>query len=126
MNNKPYILLAEDDEVLSTILTQRFKSEGIDIVLTKDGEQTLKILKEKKPQILILDLLLPKMNGLKILKKINKDPKLKNIPVIICSNLSDDETIQKAKSLHAKEYLIKSDYSIDEIIEKITSYLKKK
>ena len=119
-----HILLAEDDEILYTILLKKLKAEKIKVTLAKDGIKELQLIKKNIPDLIIQDLLIPKINGYEILKKIQNNPKLKNIKTIVCSNLSDNTAIKKSKKLGAVDFLIKSEYSLDEIIKKITDHLK--
>ena len=88
-----------------------------------DGEIGLKIAKLKKPDLILLDLVLPRVDGFEVLKELKKDPQLKDIPVIILTNLERIEDVQKAIELGATTYLIKAQYSLKEVIEKIKSAL---
>ena len=117
------ILLVEDDTFLADIYLTKFEEAGYDIKLADNGEEGIKSAKQFKPDVLLLDIVLPKMNGLKVLSTLKKDSELKNIKVIILSNLGAEEDINRAMELGADTYLIKSQYTPSEIVaevEKVT------
>ena len=115
------ILLAEDDPFISEIYITYFKKAGFKIFHVKDGKECLLKLENEKFDLLMLDLLLPKIDGFEVLKKIKN--KGKNIPVIVTSNISGKENIKKAMSLGASDYLIKTKFKPKEIIEKAQKFL---
>lgn len=121
---KKKILLVEDDEFLSEILSRRLREAGFETRLGKTAGLALELLKKEKVDLILLDLILPGMNGFEFLKEIKKDNSpLSEIPVIVLSNLGQDEEINKAKSLGAKDYMVKAHYSTKEIIEKLKEFL---
>ena len=121
---KKKILLVEDDEFLSEILSRRLQEAGFETRLGKTAALALELLKKEKVDLILLDLILPGMNGFEFLKEIKKNNSpLSEIPVIVLSNLGQDEEISRAKSLGAKDYLVKAHYSTKEIIEKIKEFL---
>ncbi|MFZ3130303.1 MAG: response regulator, partial [Desulfosporosinus sp.] len=81
------VLLVEDDPFLSNLLKVRLQKENVDVTLARDGEEALKRIEENKPGLVLLDLILPKKSGFEILEKISTDPQLKDMPIIILSNL---------------------------------------
>lgn len=110
------ILLAEDDVVLQDMYQERLKAEGFNVVLAKDGEEALKQVEESRPQLVILDVMMPKMNGIDVLKKMKSSEETKNIPVIIATALVN-EMDQIKQLLGAKDaYLIKSEVMPGDII----------
>ncbi len=117
------ILFIEDEQALQKTFGDLLKSEGYEMISALDGEAGLRIAKLKKPDLILLDLVLPRVDGFDVLKEIKKDPQLKDIPVIILTNLERIEDVQKAIELGATTYLIKAQYSLKEIIEKIKSAL---
>ncbi|MEX2145033.1 MAG: response regulator [Candidatus Spechtbacterales bacterium] len=122
MNNK--ILIIEDDPFLSDIYITKFEEMGYDVGISNDGEEGLKKVREYKPDIVLLDIVLPKKNGLAVLEEIKKDGELKNIPVLILSNLGMDHNFDKAKELGAAGYLVKSQYTPSEVVAEVEKILK--
>jgi DNA-binding response OmpR family regulator len=116
------LLLVEDDDVLLRTLYLVFHKSGFTIATATDGDTALKMVLRLKPDIVLLDLLLPKMNGFDFLKNIKANPELKSIPVLVLSNLGE-ENIQKAKDLGAMDYFIKSDTSLEVLKEKVLKIL---
>lgn len=117
------ILLVEDDPFLSNLLKVRLQRENIDVTLARDGEEALKYLTANRPSLILLDLILPKKSGFEVLEKIATDPQLKDMPVIIISNLGQTSDIQRGKELGAVEYFVKAKISIDDLIEKVKEFL---
>jgi DNA-binding response OmpR family regulator len=124
--NPAHILVVEDETFLVKIYTVKLKKEGFDVSIATDGEQAVKMASEIKPDIILLDLILPKMNGFEALEKMRQDPNLKKTPVIVLSNLGQDEDIKRAESLGATDYLVKANFSIQEVIAKIRATLGQK
>lgn len=117
------ILFVEDESALQKTFSEAVKGEGFELISALDGETGLKLAKEKKPDLILLDLILPKINGIEVLKKLKQDPETKEIPVIVLTNLEDLEKIDKAMELGAKAYLVKAEYSLKEVIQKIKEIL---
>ncbi len=115
------ILLIEDEEALQKTISQALKNEGFDVSSSLDGELGLRLAERLKPDLIILDLILPKLNGFEVLKKLKENNETKDIPVIVLTNLERTEDIERVIELGAKAYLVKSDYSLNEIIEKVKS-----
>jgi DNA-binding response OmpR family regulator len=127
MPTKPiHILVVEDETFLVKIYTVKLKREGFDVSIATDGEQAVKMATELKPDIILLDLILPKMNGFEALEKMRLNPDLKKTPVIVLSNLGQDEDIKRAESLGATDYLVKANFSIQEVIAKVRATLAQK
>lgn len=116
MNKK--ILFIEDEPRLQQTLLEIFKKEGFEIFSTNNGEAGLSLAEEKIPDLIITDLILPKKNGFDVLKELKSNPRLSKIPVIVLTNLEGSQDIEKALSLGAYTYLVKANYSLDEILEK--------
>ncbi len=116
------LLIVEDDDVLLRTLYLVFHKSGFTIATATDGDTALKMVLRLKPDVVLLDLLLPKMNGFDFLKNLKAEPALKNIPVLVLSNLGE-ENIQKAKDLGAIDYFIKSDTSLEVLKEKVLQIL---
>lgn len=121
---KTIMMIVEDDEVLLRALYLALHEEGYTITTASDGDTGLKMAGRVKPDIILLDLLLPKMNGFDFLRYIKADPALKNIPVVVLSNLGDQDSIAKAKGLGALDYFVKSGTDLSDLREKIAKILK--
>ena len=120
------ILFIEDDPFLSDIYMTKFEEVGYDIDIANDGEAGLEKIKQTKPDIILLDIVLPGKNGLEVLEEIKKDSTLKDMPVLILSNLGMDQNFDKAKSLGAAGYLVKSQYTPSEVVAEGEKILKAK
>ncbi|MDP2631450.1 MAG: response regulator [Candidatus Uhrbacteria bacterium] len=118
------VLIIEDDEFLSKIYATKLKQEGIDADFALDGVQGLEKMRANKPSLILLDLILPKKDGFGVLEEMQGDAQLKKIQVIILSNLGQESDIERGKKLGAKEFIVKSDTSIQAVVKKIKSYLK--
>jgi len=118
------ILLVEDDPFLIEIYTTKFKQVGFSIEKVEDGEECLRKLKEKTPDLLLLDIVLPNLNGWEILRKMKEDDNLKNIKVVILSNLGEKQDIEKGIKLGAIKYLVKAHYTPSEVVEEVKKILK--
>lgn len=113
------ILLVEDEAALRKTLGTVLKQEGYKMVLAADGETGLRLAKTKKPDLILLDLILPKIHGFDVLTQLKSDPSTKQIPVIVLTNLEKIEDIEKAIEMGATTYLIKARYSLEEVVEKV-------
>jgi DNA-binding response OmpR family regulator len=121
MPNK--ILFIEDESSLQKTFGEILKQEGYEMVSALDGETGLRLVKEKKPDLILLDLILPKINGFDVLKKIKEDSETKKIPVIVLTNLEGVADLDKAIELGATTYLVKAQYNLEEVVEKIKKVL---
>ena len=121
MNTK--ILFIEDEPHLQTIFSAALEKEKFAVVQAYDGERGLQLAKESKPDLIVLDLVLPKKDGFAVLEDLKKNPETKGIPVIILTNLERSEDIEKTIALGAVTYLVKTNYEIKDIIEKIKKTL---
>jgi DNA-binding response OmpR family regulator len=121
------ILLVEDDPFLIDIYTRKLKKAGFTVEIAEDGENALKILGQKKPDLLLLDIVLPEIDGWEILRKIkNQKSKIKNskgLKIIILSNLGQKEEVEKGLKLGATKYLIKAHYTPSQVVEEIKKIL---
>ena len=118
------ILVVEDDKFLRELISRKLTGEGFDVLEAVDGEEGIKKIKEGKPDLVLLDLILPSIDGFEILTRVRDDPEVSSIPVIILSNLGQREEVEKGLKLGAVDYLIKAHFTPGEIIEKIKNVLK--
>jgi DNA-binding response OmpR family regulator len=118
------ILIVEDDRFLRELIARKLRNEGYEVLEAVDGEEGLKRIKEEKPDLVLLDLILPGIDGFEVLAKAKEDPDTAQIPVIILSNLGQREEIERGLKLGAIDYLIKAHFTPGEIIEKIKNILR--
>lgn len=118
------ILVVEDDRFLRELITKKISKEGFEVIRAVDGEDGIKKIKEEKPDLVLLDLILPGIDGFEVLSQMKEDPEIKSIPVIILSNLGQKEDVEKGIKLGAQDYLIKAHFTPGEIIEKVKANLK--
>lgn len=117
------VLLIEDEEMLSNMYKIKFEQEGFEFIAAKDGVTGAQLAKTEKPDIILLDIIMPKMDGFAVLKKICEETESKNIPVILLTNLGQDEDIKKGKALGAKDYLVKAELTPSQVLEKVKKFL---
>jgi DNA-binding response OmpR family regulator len=117
------ILIIEDESALQKTLGDVLSQEGFEILSALDGETGLRLATEKNPDGILLDLILPKANGFDVLKSLKEQEATKNIPVVVLTNLESMEDIQKALDLGAMTYLVKSNYTLQEVVEKVSKAL---
>ncbi|HTR18910.1 MAG TPA: response regulator [Candidatus Paceibacterota bacterium] len=113
------VLVAEDDSLLSSILINRFQSSGFDVMGSFDGDETVDKIKSWKPGLILLDILMPKKDGFAVLEEIKKDPACANIPVIVLSNLGEENDRQRASKFGVIDYLVKANTTPKSIVEKV-------
>lgn len=113
------VMIVEDDRFLSFLLKSRLEKDGFLVEQMFDGEEAIQRLKQVVPNLIILDLIMPKVTGFEVLKAISVTPQLAKVPVVIVSNLAQDSDIEKARELGAKEYYVKVKVSIDDLVGRI-------
>lgn len=118
------VFITEDDDFLRSLTAKRLEKEGFKVSVAVDGESAINTLTTFKPDVVLLDLLLPGVDGFEVLKKIKSTEGLKQIPVIIFSNLGQKEDIERAKSLGAEDFLVKANFTLDDVVAKINSVVK--
>lgn len=118
------ILIIEDDKFLTQLLSKKLQKENFETAIAFDGKEALKKVVEDHFDLIILDLLLPEIDGFEVLKRIKENEKTKNIPVLILSNLGQKEEIQQGLKLGATDYMVKANFTPNEVIEKVKLLLK--
>lgn len=114
--------MAEDEEVLLNVLKDRFESEGWQVLTASNGEEVMEALEKNSFNLVLLDLLMPKKDGFSVLEDVRNNPKLKDLPIIVLSNLGGEEDIKKALALGASDYFVKTQHQMSEIVKKANKY----
>lgn len=117
------ILFIEDESTLQKTVSAALEQEDIGVISALDGEIGLRLAREKNPDLILLDLILPKMDGFEVLKALKSDPAYSHIPVIVLTNLESNSDIERALSLGARSYLVKANYALPQMVEKIKAFL---
>ena len=125
ITKKIKVVLVEDDALLVKVLLSELTREGMEVVSVVNGLEAVGAVKESKPDIVLLDLILPGLDGFEILKQIKSDNQIKHIPVFVVSNLGGLSDVKSAKALAADEYFIKANTEVDEIIKAIKKKVNK-
>jgi two-component system, OmpR family, alkaline phosphatase synthesis response regulator PhoP len=120
------IVLVEDDEVLAKAAFEEFREAGFSIKLAKDGETGIELIKREAPDLILLDLVMPKKDGFQVLKELKEYPETKNISVIVLTMLDENAEIDKAISLGADGYIVKSQHAVSKIVEEVKNFLHNK
>jgi two-component system alkaline phosphatase synthesis response regulator PhoP len=119
------ILIVEDEEILLTALSEELKQEGFQVLAAKDGVEGVEKALSEKPDLILLDLVMPRLDGIGALKQMKENADIKDIPVVILTNLSDYDKISDALSLGAMDYLVKANYRLEELVNKIKTVLER-
>ena len=122
-DKKIHLLVVEDDEFLVKMYESGLTKEGFQVTTAQDGEAGVKAAHEVKPDLVLLDLILPKMDGFACLETLKANASTKRIPVIILSNLGQDSDIKRVLELGAEDYLIKTDFTVKQVSEKVKKIL---
>jgi DNA-binding response OmpR family regulator len=117
------ILLVEDEELIYSLLEKKLTQAGYEVTVATNGEEGLKKIKEVSPDIILLDIIMPQKDGFSVMEEIRKDKELQRIPIIVISNSGQPVELNRAKELGAKDWIIKTDFDPQEIIEKVKKYL---
>lgn len=115
------VLVVEDDNFLVTAYKAKLVKSGFTVQVATDGDEALQALKTFIPDIILLDLIMPKKDGFTVLQLLKADPQLNKVPVIVASNLGQKEDVEKAKGMGAADFIVKSNMSMDDIVQKINS-----
>ena len=119
------ILLVEDEEIMISLLQKKLTKEGYEISVARDGEEGLKAMREVRPDLVLLDIIMPKMGGFEVMEEMGKDKNLKDIPVIVISNSGQPVELDKAQKLGAKDWLIKTEFDPQEVLGKVVKQIGK-
>jgi two-component system phosphate regulon response regulator PhoB len=117
------VLIVEDEQMLLSALQRKLESAGLNVLTAKDGSEGLKLALENRPDLILLDIILPLMDGITFLERLRRDEWGKQVPVIVLSNLSKASTITETKEKGVKMFLVKTDWKIDDVLQKIKNEL---
>lgn len=120
---KRKILIVEDEKILAEMYREKLENSGFEVFSASNGEDGFDLAKEMKPDIILLDILLPRKNGLELLAQIREDSQIASMPVVVFSNYDDLKTIREAERLGIKDYLIKANYTPKEMLERLEKAL---
>jgi len=120
------VLVVEDEEFLIRALVDNLVADGYIVDIARNGNDAVSIIRKRKPDLILLDILMPKSDGFYVLEEIKKNPEWKSIPAIILSNLGEDKAIRRALEMGADDYFVKSQHPIQEVIERVKKYLEGK
>jgi DNA-binding response OmpR family regulator len=123
MTDHPTVLLVEDDRFLRRAAEATLRQRGFTVVTASDGEEALRQVAAVAPALVLLDLIMPKLQGFEVLKRLKADPSTRSIPVIVLSNLGQDSDVREAMALGAMEYLVKSNLSLHELVTRVEAVL---
>jgi len=118
------ILLVEDDRILRRAVETTLRRHGFNVVAADDGEKALRLAKTEVPRLVLLDLIIPKVQGFEVLRRLKQNPKTASIPVLILSNLGQESDVKQAMDLGAVDYLVKANLSLDQLVKKVGELLK--
>ena len=113
------ILIIEDEEILLSLLQKKLIEEGYDVSIAVNGEQGLEIMRKIIPDLVLLDIVMPKKDGFEVMEEMHNDEALKNIPIVIISNSGQEVELDRAKELGAKDWLVKTEFDPMEVVEKV-------
>ena len=123
MDDKKTIVIVEDDAALNKALSQMLEEEGFAVASAVDGETGLRLIEEKRPDLVVLDIILPRKSGFEVLEEVRKKPELSMIPVVVLTNLEGKKDIERMMEFGVQGFLVKAEYTLEEITAKIKSML---
>jgi|WetSurMetagenome_2_1015567.scaffolds.fasta_scaffold11916_6 DNA-binding response OmpR family regulator len=121
--NSKTVLIVEDDKPMVDLLTDKFGFSGFQVMMAKDGEEGLRLALSKHPDIILLDIVMPKLDGLSMLRKLKEDGWGSLVPVVILTNLSDNEKLAEALEIGVVEYMVKAEVKISDVVSKVKKIL---
>lgn len=119
------ILLVEDEEIIINLLQRKLQKEGYEVCVARNGEDGLEAMRKEEPDLILLDVIMPKLGGFEVMEEMNKSPELKKIPVVVISNSGQPVELDRAKALGAKDWLIKTEFDPQEVIDKVVKQIGK-
>ena len=123
MSGNPFILIADDDQFFSTLLKVKFEEEGLVAQVANNGEEAMKMIRAKRPDLLVLDIVMPVKDGFEVIKEIKEDDKLKTLKIVVLTNLAQEEDKKSVLQMGVQDFIVKSDVSIADLAKKIKEIL---
>jgi len=123
-NSKKTILLVEDDTMISAMYKTKFEQSGFEVLMADNGADGLELALTKKPDLILLDIIMPQLDGFTVLERLKMSSKTKNISVFLLTNLGTEEDIQRGQELGAKDYLVKANLTPAEVLDKVKKEFK--
>lgn len=120
------LVIVEDEEALLGVLSEKMRKAGFEVLVARDGEEGMRVIEKSNPDLVLLDLILPKKDGFDVLLELKARQDLKMIPVIVLSNLDEDENLKKALRMGAEDYIVKTQHTVNEVVEKVADRLMQK
>ncbi len=117
------VLLVEDDQWIVEMYEMKLKAEGFDVMVALDGKVGLELAIQEKPNLILLDVILPEMDGFSVLRNLKNEPFVRDIPVILLTNLGQDGDVKRGLDLGAQDYLVKANFTPSEVVSKVKSFL---
>jgi CheY-like chemotaxis protein len=124
-DDKKTVLIVDDEELITKALAKKLQNGGYDVLVRRNGEDGLKAALSEKPDLLLLDMIMPKMDGMTVLTKLREDEWGKDLPVIVLTNLESGEEAEKSKQSGVFDYLVKTNWSLSDVLSKVEEALKK-
>ena len=124
-NASKTVLIVDDDPFILDMYVLKFREEGFRVEVASDGKKAFEQIKEVHPDVVLLDIVMPLMDGFEVLNKVKQDDALKNIPIILLTNLGQKEDTERGTSLGASDYIIKAHFTPSEVVSKVKEFLKK-
>ena len=119
------ILIIEDEEIIFTLIQKKLSQLGYNVFVSRDGQDGLEAMRREKPDLVLLDMVMPKLGGLEVLEQKARERELKNIPVIVISNSGQPVEIDRAQKLGAKDWLVKTEFDPQEVVDKVIKQIGK-
>lgn len=123
MSMSKTVLLVEDNDFIRNMYQLKLSKSGLEVAEAGDGVQALEKIKAQKPDVILLDLMMPNMGGLDVLKQLKADGMLPDLPVVVLTNVMDQQSVDDAKKLGARDYIVKTDLTPTQVVEKIQPLL---
>jgi DNA-binding response OmpR family regulator len=122
---KNKVLIIEDDSFISDMYRLKLEAEGFNVKVAEDGQKGLEQLNKEKPDLVLLDVVMPKMDGFTVLQNIKEDPEIQDVPVVLLTNLGQKDSVEKGLKMGALDYVIKAHFTPSEVVEKVREILNK-
>ena len=119
------ILIIEDEEIMVDLLQRKLSQENYEVFVARDGKEGLEMIRQVKPDLILLDIVMPQMSGFEVMEEIKKDSEIADIPVIVVSNSGQPVELDRARALGAKDWLIKTEFDPKEVMEKVAKQIGK-